>query len=180
MSYFRISNSWISNMFCNLDPSTGKPTDPLISLSQRTADNGAEKASVIYKNGNFYYLFTSWDKCCLGTSSTYNIRVGRSDSYVDQTVLSFVKNLNQLFRVSGQYSDKSGVALLAGGGILVLGTHDNVSDLWRFPLTRLAHTWYISWVPEVRMFRKIAMVQFLTIVCFHSKPVVEHADLDLF
>lgn len=30
------------------------------------------------------------------------------------------------------------------------------------------------------MFRKIAMVQFLTIVCFHSKPVVEHADLDLF
>lgn len=116
-------------MFCNLDPSTGKPTDPLISLSQRTADNGAEKASVIYKNGNFYYLFTSWDKCCLGTSSTYNIRVGLSDSYVDQTVLSFVKNLNQLFRVSGQYSDKSGVALLAGGGILVLGTHDNVSDL---------------------------------------------------
>ena len=63
----------------NLDPSTGKPADStLLSISERTANNGAEEASVIWKQGDFYYLFMSWDNCCEGLNSTYNIRVGRS------------------------------------------------------------------------------------------------------
>ncbi|TRM61177.1 secreted arabinase [Schizophyllum amplum] len=69
---------------------------------------GAVEASSVFKYGNYYYLFTSWDKCCSGTSSTYNIRVGRSSS------------------VSGPYEDADGVALTAGGGTLVLGTHDSI------------------------------------------------------
>ena len=48
-----------------------------------------------------YYLFMSWDKCCNGAKSTYNIRVGRAAS------------------VTGPYVDKAGVALLQGGGTLV-------------------------------------------------------------
>lgn len=63
---------------------------------------------MIYANGGYYYLFTSWDTCCAGTSSTYNIRVGRSSS------------------VSGTYTDKSGVALTSGGGTQILATHDSV------------------------------------------------------
>ncbi|KAG5717197.1 hypothetical protein E4T56_gene15316, partial [Termitomyces sp. T112] len=56
----------------------------------------------------YYYLFSSWDTCCQGTSSTYNIRVGRSTS------------------VNGPYVDSSGVALTTGGGTLVLQTHDAI------------------------------------------------------
>lgn len=43
-----------------------------------------------------------------GTSSTYNIRVGRATS------------------VAGPYVDASGVSLLNGGGTLVLASHDSV------------------------------------------------------
>ena len=69
--------------FESLDPSTGKPnSSSLTSLAQRTANNGAIEASAVWKAGNFYYLFTSWDNCCNGLSSTYNIRVGRSTRYV--------------------------------------------------------------------------------------------------
>lgn len=63
----------------SINPSTGKlASTSVTSLAQRTAGGGAIEASVIFKTGSFYYLFTSWDKCCAGTSSTYNIRVGRS------------------------------------------------------------------------------------------------------
>lgn len=63
----------------SLSSSTGKPASSTVtSLATRTANNGAIEASVIYKSGSFYYLFSSWDNCCQGTASTYNIRVGRS------------------------------------------------------------------------------------------------------
>jgi arabinan endo-1,5-alpha-L-arabinosidase len=63
----------------SLSSSTGKPASTAVtSLATRTANNGAIEASVIFKFGSFYYLFSSWDNCCQGTSSTYNIRVGRS------------------------------------------------------------------------------------------------------
>src|ERR1700761_1645534 len=92
-----------------LSSSTGKPASSAVtSLATRTADSGAIEASVIYKSGSFYYLFSSWDLCCKGTSSTYNIRVGRATN------------------VAGPYVDQSGVNLLNGGGTLVLAAHDNV------------------------------------------------------
>jgi beta-xylosidase len=93
----------------SLSSSTGKPTSSAVtSIAQRSAGGGAVEASVIYKNGNYWYLFTSWDKCCSGTSSTYNIRVGRSS------------------QPTGGFVDKSGVALTSGGGTLVLGSHDKI------------------------------------------------------
>lgn len=46
-------------------------------------------------------IHTSWDKCCDGASSTYNIRVVRSAS------------------ASGPYADKTGVAATSGGGTLI-------------------------------------------------------------
>ncbi len=51
-----------------------------------------------------FTLFVSFDQCCKGVASTYNIRVGRAD------------------HIEGPYRDKDGKAMLDGGGSLVLAT----------------------------------------------------------
>ncbi|KAF8671175.1 Glycosyl hydrolases family 43 [Rhizoctonia solani] len=100
---------WSGIKLVPLGSSTGKPSGSTIySLAKRTAGGGAVEAPMLIKNGNYYYLFTSWDKCCDGTSSTYNIRIGRSTS------------------ITGPYVDESGVALMSGGGTEILGLHGSI------------------------------------------------------
>ncbi len=60
------------------------------------------EAPFIVRHGEYFYLFVSFDYCCRGSSSTYNIRVGRSSS------------------VDGPYVDDVGVPMLLGGGRLIL------------------------------------------------------------
>lgn len=80
-SYETITETLTFNLTFSINSSSGLLRDSSVtSLATRTANNGAIEASSIYKFGSFYYLFTSWDNCCQGTSSTYNIRVGRSTS----------------------------------------------------------------------------------------------------
>lgn len=73
------------------------------SFQQQDTDAGDApiEAPFIYKRGDYYYLFVSWDYCCRGSESTYKTVVGRS------------KNL------SGPYIDREGVLLFNGGGTLV-------------------------------------------------------------
>ncbi|KAJ3919760.1 arabinanase [Lentinula edodes] len=107
--FLSLGSFWTGIKGQPLGSSTGKPTTTAVTaLAQRFVNSDAIEASVIYQFGSFYYLFTSWDLCCQGTSSTYNIRVGRSTAY------------------NGGYVDASGVALTDGGGTLVLGTHDSI------------------------------------------------------
>ncbi|KAF9265181.1 glycoside hydrolase family 43 protein [Marasmius fiardii PR-910] len=106
--YLSLGSFWTGIKSFQLDPNTGMIASGITALAERTANGGAIEASVVFKNGNFYYLFSSWDKCCQGTSSTYNIRVGRSSN------------------PNGGFVDQSGVALTAGGGTLVLGTHGSI------------------------------------------------------
>ncbi|KAH9480319.1 putative arabinan endo-1,5-alpha-L-arabinosidase A [Psilocybe cubensis] len=104
-----LGSFWTGIKEMSLSSSTGKlSSNTVTALAQRTANNGAIEASVIFKNGNFYYLFTSWDNCCQGVNSTYNIRVGRST------------------KATGGFVDQAGVALTSGGGTLVLGSHDKI------------------------------------------------------
>ena len=63
--------------------------------------NGAVEAPFIFRHGDWYYLFVSYDLCCRGANSTYNVVVGRSD------------------KVTGPYIDKDGVPLMQGGGTSV-------------------------------------------------------------
>ncbi|THH05932.1 hypothetical protein EW145_g4443 [Phellinidium pouzarii] len=106
--YLSFGSFWTGIKGVLLNSRTGKTSSSTFtSLAERSGDHAIE-ASVIYKYGDYYYLFTSWDRCCLGTSSTYNIRVGRSTSR------------------NGAYVDAGGVALTSGGGTLVLETHDSV------------------------------------------------------
>jgi arabinan endo-1,5-alpha-L-arabinosidase len=72
----------------------------LYSLASR--GGGAIEGPFVVRRCGFYYLFVSFDACCRGADSTYNIRVGRSPELL------------------GPYVDKAGTALMNGGGSLVL------------------------------------------------------------
>jgi arabinan endo-1,5-alpha-L-arabinosidase len=62
-----------------------------------------EGAYIIHR-GDYYYLFASFDFCCKGVNSDYNIRVGRSKE------------------ITGPYVDRSDKPMLEGGGTLILET----------------------------------------------------------
>lgn len=96
---------WSGIKLISLDAATGKPARGalLISLARRPPPDAIE-APFIIRRGEYFYLFVSFDFCCRGAASTYNIRVGRSN------------------RVAGPYTDRDGKLLLDGGGTPVLAT----------------------------------------------------------
>lgn len=94
---------WSGIKLTRLNPLTMKPVGQLFSIA--SYQPGIEAPSIIYRQG-YYYLFVSRDKCCVGVSSTYNIRYGRA------------KNIN------GPYLDKSGAAMSNGGGSLLDGGNE--------------------------------------------------------
>ena len=63
---------------------------------------GAIEAPFLVRRCGYYYLFVSFDACCRGADSTYNLRVGRSRA------------------LAGPYLDRAGTALLNGGGTPLL------------------------------------------------------------
>ncbi|ULC58022.1 arabinan endo-1,5-alpha-L-arabinosidase [Flaviramulus sp. BrNp1-15] len=69
--------------------------------------NAALEGPFIFKKGEYYYQFLSWDFCCRGENSTYKLVVGRSKT------------------VTGPYVDKDGKKLIAGGGSLVIEGNKN-------------------------------------------------------
>lgn len=83
--------------------------EDLHSLASR--GGGAIEAPFIVRRCNYYYLFVSFDSCCQGADSTYNIRVGRSEN------------------VLGPYVDQAGVGMLDGGGTLLVSGNDT----WKGP-----------------------------------------------
>ena len=63
------------------------------------------EGAFIYKHGEYYYQFVSFDMCCRGINSNYHVVVGRSKS------------------VTGPYLDKAGFSMLDGNGT-ILATGD--------------------------------------------------------
>ena len=108
---------WSGIKMRKIDRATGrlsaKDTN-LYSLASRprAADlPGAIEAPLIIRSRGYYYLFVSFDLCCRGVNSTYNIRVGRSR------------------RVTGPYVDREGRAMMEGGGTLIVAG----GERWRGP-----------------------------------------------
>ncbi len=101
---------WTGIKMFQLDPATGKRAaeSPMYSLAYH--DNGAEGAFLI-KRGKYFYLWLSWDVCCQGINSTYNIRVGRAA------------------QLTGPYLDSKGIALIDQGGDLI----DKGDARWKGP-----------------------------------------------
>lgn len=102
---------WSGIKMVALDPATGKRADskPLMSLASRPSNvGGAVEAPFITRNGDFYYLWVSFDKCCQGAKSTYRIMVGRSTA------------------PTGPFVDKAGVDMMKGGGTQMMSSHGSV------------------------------------------------------
>jgi arabinan endo-1,5-alpha-L-arabinosidase len=93
---------WSGIQLIQLDEQGARVGDSLVALASRPSAGGALEAPFIVRRCGYYYLFVSFDKCCSGVNSTYNIRVGRAAE------------------VKGPYVDRDGKALLQGGGSLVL------------------------------------------------------------
>lgn len=89
-------------------PSGKRSADPTRThlLDRKIPLNAVEGPSMI-SHGGWYYLFSSWDRCCVGLKSTYRIVVGRSKS------------------ITGPYLDRDGKALTDGGGTTVLASMSN-------------------------------------------------------
>jgi arabinan endo-1,5-alpha-L-arabinosidase len=78
---------------------------PIATRLQR--DNAIEGPFIIRHDG-YFYLFVSYDLCCRGVESTYNVRVGRSR------------------QIHGPYHDHAGVPMMQGGGTPVLSGYGRV------------------------------------------------------
>lgn len=74
--------------------------DPV--LPDSVAGDAAIEAPFIFKKGNYFYLFVSFDYCCRAEKSTYKVVVGRSE------------------KIMGPYADREGIPMNLGGGSLVL------------------------------------------------------------
>jgi len=101
-----------------IDPASGKfhATDTTMhSLCSRPREEpigGSVEAPFIVKHGDYWYLFVSYDRCCRGAKSTYNVVVGRSRA------------------ITGPYLDRDGKPLTEGGGTKVI---EATTDNWKGP-----------------------------------------------
>ena len=98
---------WTGIRMVELNPATGKavPGTTVRHLATRPDAPYAVEGPSIVRHGRYYYLFASYDACCAGADSTYEIRVGRST------------------KVTGPYVDSTGTPMLEGGGDLLLEGH---------------------------------------------------------
>jgi arabinan endo-1,5-alpha-L-arabinosidase len=104
--------SWWNGIYMRkLDISTGKLAadySTVHHLADRSTDpdhTSAIEGVFIVRRADRWYMFVSFDLCCQGVKSTYNVRVGRSD------------------KLAGPYVDRAGVPLMEGGGTLILSAY---------------------------------------------------------
>jgi arabinan endo-1,5-alpha-L-arabinosidase len=99
-AWLAFGSFWSGIKAVRLDAQGARADDEVHALASR--GGGAIEAPYIVRRCGFYYLFVSFDRCCDGTNSTYNIRVGRSSE------------------VLGPYADRDGKPMLDGGGTLLV------------------------------------------------------------
>jgi arabinan endo-1,5-alpha-L-arabinosidase len=91
---------WSGIKVVALKPDGARKDTEVHALASR--NGGAIEGPFVVRRCGYYYLFVSFDRCCNGADSTYNIRVGRSRELL------------------GPYVDRQGKAMMQGGGTLLL------------------------------------------------------------
>ena len=108
---YLVFGSWYDGIWIvRLSSGTMKPNKSAVQIADRDlapSQNALEGPCIWARGNGYYYLFCSYDKCCAGTNSTYNIRYGRSKS------------------ITGPYLDKNGVSMLDNGGTVLLKSSGN-------------------------------------------------------
>ncbi len=107
---YLVFGSWFDGIWITrLSSSTMKPNQSPIQIADRDLSANAIEGACIWNRGNgYFYLFASYDKCCNGTNSTYNIRYGRAS------------------KITGPYYDQSGKSMLDGGGTILKQSSGNM------------------------------------------------------
>lgn len=162
---------WQGLKLVKLDPSLTQVAEPQewYSLAKRPGDptkpdaaagTGAIEAPYIFRKGDWYYLFVSFDLCCRRGNSTYKIMVGRSKS------------------VTGPYVDREGRSMLEGGGTLVLEGNQNWVALGHnAAYTFDGQDWLVFHAYESAD-NYLQKLRILPISWDEGWPVVDPADLD--
>src|SRR5439155_17722141 len=101
--WLALGSYWSGIKLIEIDPIDGMPKKEaqLYSIARRPKEIAIEAAFVIHRDNSFY-LFASFDGCCQGVKSNYNIRVGRAE------------------KITGPYKDASEKPMLEGGGTMLL------------------------------------------------------------
>ena len=105
LPWLAFGSYWSGIKMIKLDRETGKQSEAdttMYSLASRLLHPRAIEAPFIIHRGEFYYLFVSFDRCCAGTGSTYNVRLGRAD------------------QITGPYLDRDEVDMMNGGGTQII------------------------------------------------------------
>ena len=100
-AWLAFGSFWGGLQIIQLDDAGKRVGTTVTAIAGRPNKGGALEAPFMVRRCGYYYLFLSWDTCCKGADSTYNIRVVRGTS------------------VTGPFSDKAGTAALQGGGSLI-------------------------------------------------------------
>lgn len=101
---------WSGIKLRKIDAATGKlatDDEKLYALASRKRSSGTDaiEGAFIIRRGAFYYLFVSFDTCCRGADSTYNVRVGRAT------------------QITGPYVDSDGKPMAEGGGTQLISSY---------------------------------------------------------
>lgn len=99
---------WSGIKMVRLDPKTGLRADDQLHAIASRPRPGAIEAPFILRRNEWYYLLVSFDYCCKGAESTYNIRIGRSKD------------------ITGPYLDRDGKPMMEGGGSVLLEGYDHI------------------------------------------------------
>ncbi|KAL5346355.1 hypothetical protein ACLOAV_008625 [Pseudogymnoascus australis] len=112
--YLNIGSFWGDIYQAQMSGDLTRPTsNPRPMIFNPTGSHAVEGAFT-FRNGNYFYMFWSAGQCCgLNTNrpppgGEYMIKVCRSNA------------------VTGPYVDQNGVSCTAGGGTIVLQSHDNI------------------------------------------------------
>lgn len=101
-AWLAFGSFWDGIQLIPLDENGARKGTEVTNIAQRQNNDRAIEAAYIVQRCGYFYLFASFDACCRGADSTYNIRVGRSKS------------------VKGPYVDRAGTAMLKGGGTMLV------------------------------------------------------------